>query len=291
MSTTFIATLVIKDGKEIEFERTRRALSTTGWCRPSWPAWRATWTCSCWIGRADGRPLCGLAILADEFLEFLLEIAQHALVALGLLVRQKTNGHPFHHIAAQIETEEKFFALALPLGEQIETGLVELALERLLRGKQNCREILVGARRDGELEKGDEPRMLDMRPVALDPEPHMIAVRRLLGHGFADGAQAFGVQVIDGRSDDVHLGREVVQHGAARQPGAFGDHGGGGARVAQVHQALDGRFDDLRARGCTFLGLPTDGYGRLGRAVARSFSICCHAIIFPLVWPTLKKPL
>src|SRR6266481_3989624 len=64
----------------------------------------------------------GLAILADEFLELLLEITKHALVALRLLVRQEADGHAFHHVAAEIEAEKKFLPLALPFREQLQAG-------------------------------------------------------------------------------------------------------------------------------------------------------------------------
>src|SRR6185437_601434 len=155
------------------FSCTRAVPSTTSWCRPSWPASRATWICISWIGRAEARRACrrrepacrGLAVFAHQFLELLLEVAQHTLVAFGFLVGQKTDGHAFHDIAAQIEAEKKFFALALPFGKQIQAGGVELAFEGFLRGEQDGGQLLVGARGHGEFEEGDEPRMLDVSPV------------------------------------------------------------------------------------------------------------------------------
>src|SRR5580700_5022218 len=95
------------------FNCIRQASSTTDWCRRSWPAWRVTWTCSCWTGKADGRRPHGLAVLADQLLELLFEIAQDALVPLGFLVRQKADGHPLHHVAAEIEAEKKLLSFAL----------------------------------------------------------------------------------------------------------------------------------------------------------------------------------
>ncbi len=196
-------------------------------------------------------------VLVGEFLELRLEIAQHPLLALGFLVGEETDAHAFDHVAGEVEAEHELLALALPFGEQFAAGLVPLALECLLRGEEDRREFLVGARGDRDLEEGDEPRVFHVRPVALDAEADMIAVGRLFRHGLAERAQPLRVQVVDGGADDVHFRGEVVQHRPARQPGLFRDLGGRGAAVAEFDETGDCRFDDLRAGRRALLGLPT----------------------------------
>jgi hypothetical protein len=69
------------------------------------------------------------------------------------------------------------------------------------------------------------------------------------------------MQVLDGRAHDVDLGREVVQHRAARQAGLVRDDRGGGAGVTEVDDAAKRGLDDLQARRRALLCLPAGGHG------------------------------
>jgi len=111
----------------------------------------------------------------------------------------------------------------------------------------------------------------------------VIAIDRLLGHRLAEGPQPLGVQVLDRSSDDVHLGWEMVEHGASRQTGLLRDDRGGGPGVAEFHQALDGGLDDLGARealfwACQPTGVGASGVTATGLHYGRSLSVCCHAL-------------
>jgi hypothetical protein len=62
-----------------------------------------------------------------------------------------------------------------------------------------------------------------------------------------------------------------MQHRAARQAGALGDHGGRRPRIAKFHKTLDRRVDDLVAGGRAFLRLPGRGAGLLVQRIAVGF--------------------
>jgi hypothetical protein len=107
----------------------------------------------------------------------------------------------------------------------------------------------VGARGDGELEPRVEGAARDHLPQEVDGARGAGAAVGQAGHGGAKLALAAIEQVRDGGGDQARLGRIVVQLRAARHARAIGHVGGGGARVAEIDEAVERRVEQPRARG------------------------------------------
>ena len=107
------------------------------------------------------------------------------------------------------------------------------------RGATADSSVVVGARRDPELEGRHE----DRRDEVVAEHPQHVAgavgpVGQAGGRGRELGAADLG-QVLDGRDHQVVLGREVVQLGSPRHPRALADQRRRRPREPVLHQALD----------------------------------------------------
>ena len=181
-----------------------------------------------------------------------------------------------HDVMHEVERDVEVVARPFPLREQVDGRLVPLALERFLRRLQDRLQFGIGARGDPQFEERDVHRVLDVLEVRLERPAHARLVARQLVDRLAERLQALRVQVLDRGTHDVDLGREVMQHRAARQPGLLGDDGRRRARVAEVDHAAQRGLDDLQPRRGAFLRLPAGRSWRGRRRRRRARGASCR---------------
>ena len=154
--------------------------------------------------------------------------------------------------------------------EQLDGEPVRLAAHPLLERRDLGEQRLVGARRDPQLERGGEDRRGEVVAEHLQHRPG--APRRRSGSSAAAAAELGSAdlgEVLDGGDDQVVLGREVVQLGAAADARALGDQRGRRAAEPALDQAVDGRLEQPRPHGAGALLLGDADGRRAGHACQR----------------------
>ena len=169
--------------------------------------------------------------------------------------------------------------LQIPTGqirEQLVVGRDAALEEALVHLGETPVQGRIGAGGKQQLEPGVEARA----EAALAQQTHGIEGRALVVGQLAERGLELGVatheQVLDGGEDEVLLRREVVD---LRPPGHLGPlhHlGGGGARPADLDQALDGRIEQSQPRGGTAIGVGPAGWPRPGSDSRHLVSVGLH---------------
>jgi hypothetical protein len=141
---------------------------------------------------------------------------------------------------------------------------VGVAADALLQRRDRAVQLLVGPRSHPQFECGDEQRAGEVLGQQVQHRPGAPTTPRQRRGPLEQPLAAARPHVLDGGHDQVGLGREVVQLGAAGHPGPARDQCGGGTRPAAFDQALDRRLQQPLAHGAAALLLRHARDRRLG---------------------------